>query len=51
MLEVFASPFMQKAFLAGILVSLLTGLISVFIVLRKMSFVGAGISQQPSWSR
>jgi zinc transport system permease protein len=35
---------MQKAFMAGILVSLLTGLISVFIVLRKMSFVGAGIS-------
>jgi zinc transport system permease protein len=44
MLEVFSSPFMQKAFMAGILVSLLTGLISVFIVLRKMSFVGAGIS-------
>ena len=44
MLEVLSSPFMQKAFLAGILVSLLTGLISVFIVLRKMSFIGAGIS-------
>ncbi|MDH4232032.1 MAG: metal ABC transporter permease [Nitrospirota bacterium] len=42
--EVFGSPFMQKAFLAGILVSILTGLISVFIVLRKMSFIGAGIS-------
>ena len=42
--EVLGSPFMQKAFIAGILVSLLTGLISVFIVLRKMSFVGAGIS-------
>ena len=42
--ELFSSPFMQKAFMAGILVSLLTGLISVFIVLRKMSFVGAGIS-------
>jgi zinc transport system permease protein len=35
---------MQKAFMAGILISLLTGLISVFIVLRKMSFIGAGIS-------
>jgi zinc transport system permease protein len=44
MLEVISSPFMQKAFMAGILVSLLTGLISVFIVLRKMSFIGAGIS-------
>jgi zinc transport system permease protein len=44
MLEILGSPFMQKAFIAGILVSLLTGLISVFIVLRKMSFIGAGIS-------
>ncbi|MEJ2695859.1 MAG: metal ABC transporter permease [Candidatus Sulfobium sp.] len=44
MIEVLSSPFMQKAFLAGLLVSLLTGIISTFIVLRKMSFVGAGIS-------
>lgn len=42
--EAFFSPFMQKAFAAGVLVSILTGIISVFIVLRKMSFVGAGIS-------
>jgi zinc transport system permease protein len=44
MVELFSSPFMQKAFAAGILVSILTGLISVFVVLRKMSFIGAGIS-------
>ncbi len=44
MLEILGAPFMQKAFIAGILVSILTGLLSVFIVLRKMSFVGAGIS-------
>lgn len=44
MAEVLASPFMQKAFIAGIMVSILTGIISAFIVLRKMSFVGAGIS-------
>jgi zinc transport system permease protein len=44
MIETLTSPFMQKAFTAGIIVSILTGLISVFIVLRKMSFVGAGIS-------
>ncbi len=44
MLEVVSSPFMQKAFFAGILVSILTGIISAFIVLRKMSFIGAGIS-------
>jgi zinc transport system permease protein len=43
-IEVLSSPFMQKAFLTGILVSLLTGVISAFIVLRRMSFIGAGIS-------
>jgi len=35
---------MQKALLVGIIVSLISGLVSVFIVLRKMSFIGAGIS-------
>lgn len=44
MIEAISSPFMQKAFIAGILISILTGVISVFIVLRKMSFIGAGIS-------
>jgi zinc transport system permease protein len=44
MIEAISSPFMQKAFIAGILVSILTGIISVFVVLRKMSFIGAGIS-------
>jgi zinc transport system permease protein len=44
MFEALSSPFMQKAFIAGILVSILTGIISAFIVLRRMSFIGAGIS-------
>lgn len=44
MIEAFSSPFMQKALAAGVLVSLLTGIISAFVVLRKMSFIGAGIS-------
>lgn len=35
---------MQKAFFVGIIVSLISGLVSVFVVLRKMSFIGAGIS-------
>jgi len=35
---------MQKALFVGIMVSLISGLISVFVVLRKMSFIGAGIS-------
>lgn len=44
MIEAFSSPFMQKALAAGVLVSILTGIISSFVVLRKMSFIGAGIS-------
>jgi zinc transport system permease protein len=44
MLDVISSPFMQRAFAAGILVGILAGIISVFIVLRRMSFVGAGIA-------
>lgn len=35
---------MQKALFVGIIVSLISGVISVFVVLRKMSFIGAGIS-------
>jgi zinc transport system permease protein len=44
MVEIFGSVFMQKALFTGILVSLISGLVSVFVVLRKMSFIGAGIS-------
>lgn len=35
---------MQKALFVGIIVSLVSGLVSVFVVLRQMSFIGAGIS-------
>ncbi len=35
---------MQKALFVGIIVSLISGLVSVFVVLRQMSFIGAGIS-------
>lgn len=44
MYEIFSSAFMQKALLVGILVSLVSGFVSTFVVLRKMSFIGAGIS-------
>jgi zinc transport system permease protein len=44
MTEVFSSEFMQKALLVGIVVSLISGFVSTFVVLRKMSFIGAGIS-------
>lgn len=42
--EILLFPFMQRALIAGILISILTGVISTFIVLRRMSFIGAGIS-------
>jgi len=44
MIEILGSAFMQKALFVGIIVSLISGLVSVFVVLRKMSFIGAGIS-------
>jgi zinc transport system permease protein len=44
MIEILSSTFMQKALFVGIIVSLTSGLVSVFIVLRNMSFIGAGIS-------
>lgn len=44
MLEILSSTFMQKALFVGIIVSFISGLVSVFVVLRKMSFIGAGIS-------
>jgi zinc transport system permease protein len=44
MIEILSSAFMQKALFVGVIVSLTSGLVSVFIVLRNMSFIGAGIS-------
>lgn len=44
MTEWLSPGFMQNAFFGGLLVSLVCGLLSVFIVLRRMAFVGAGIS-------
>ncbi|OGH99663.1 MAG: hypothetical protein A2X42_05245 [Candidatus Margulisbacteria bacterium GWF2_38_17] len=36
--------FMQNALIAGIILSFLTGIISIFIILRKLAFIGVGIS-------
>lgn len=44
MLEILSYSFMQRAFVAGIAMALFTGIISVFIVLRRVSFLGSGIS-------
>lgn len=44
MFEILSYGFMQRAFIAGIALALFTGVISVFIVLRRVSFLGSGIS-------
>jgi zinc transport system permease protein len=44
MIEFLEMGFLQRALLAGIMVSLLCGVLSVFVVLRRMAFIGVGIS-------
>jgi zinc transport system permease protein len=44
MIDFLASGFLQRALAAGILVSLLCGVLSTFVVLRRMAFIGVGIS-------
>lgn len=44
MLEILSYGFMQRALLTGAVLSVFTGIISVFIVLRRVSFLGSGIS-------
>jgi zinc transport system permease protein len=44
MIELLSLDFMQRALLAGIMVSLLCGILSVFVILRRMAFIGVGIS-------
>lgn len=44
MTEILSYGFMQRAFIAGIALALFAGVISVFIVLRRVSFLGSGIS-------
>lgn len=44
MLEPLAYPFFQRALLAGLLVSLLSGLLSPFVVQRRLSFLGDGLA-------
>lgn len=44
MIELFMMPFMQRAFIAGILVGFLASFYGVFIVQRRMSFLGSGLS-------
>ncbi|MEK6775876.1 MAG: metal ABC transporter permease [bacterium] len=44
MTEILAYGFMQKAFAAGILVSITCSVISFFVLVNRLSFIGVGIS-------
>lgn len=44
MAEWSAYDFMQRALVAGVIAGLLCGLVSFFVVLKRLAFVGAGIS-------
>jgi zinc transport system permease protein len=43
MLEAFSLPFMQRALLAGLLIGAMTSYLGVFVVQRRMSFLGSGL--------
>ena len=44
MLETFAYAYMQRALAAGVLIGALCAVIGVYVVLKGLSFIGAGIS-------
>lgn len=43
-MEMLSYDFMQRALMAGILVSLLCSFIAFFVILRRLAFIGVGIS-------
>ncbi|MCX6153034.1 MAG: metal ABC transporter permease [Candidatus Kapabacteria bacterium] len=44
MFEIFAIPFMQRALIAGVLIGFIGSYYGVFVVQRKMSFLGDGLA-------
>jgi zinc transport system permease protein len=44
MIDLLGYSFMQRALLAGVLAGLLCGVLGFFVVLRRLSFIGVGIS-------
>jgi ABC-type Mn2+/Zn2+ transport system permease subunit len=44
MIDMFQYTFMQRALLAALLIGVLCSIISVYVVLKKMSFIGVGVS-------
>jgi ABC-type Mn2+/Zn2+ transport system permease subunit len=43
-IELFAYPFMQRAVAAGVLVGLVTGVLGVFVILRRSAFFGDAVA-------
>ena len=48
LLEMFTYPFIVRAFVVGILVSLCAALLGVPLVLKRYSMIGDGLSHVPS---
>ncbi len=44
MFDILTYPFMQRAFIAGIIIAVLLGWLGVYAIARKMSFVGDGVA-------
>lgn len=44
MIEIFAYEFMQRALVAGIIASVLCGVIGIYVILNRIVFIGGGIA-------
>ena len=44
MIDMFNLQFMQNAFLAGMMLSFVLAVVSFFVVLRRLSFIGVGVA-------
>ena len=44
MIEILGFEFMRNAFLAGMMLSLVLAVVSFFVVLRRLSFIGVGVA-------
>ena len=44
MTDILSYPFMQRALIAAVLVGVVCSVIGTYVVLKKLAFIGAGIS-------
>jgi len=44
MIDIFSLQFMQNAFLAGMMLSFVLAVVSFFVILRRLSFIGVGVA-------